>query len=269
MTASNAVLSEMNMPMRPTKDLALVAWKKAMSGYKGAKQPELCEASAPFSESAGKRMQLPRGTGEEAGPVAGNDHWSGYVDTQGSFTAVGAEWYQTSPFNNGTSAEVTWVGIGGWNSGKLLQDGTTTPGSDEYQYAFWEYLGGKSVGILSVNQVSSGDTIEAQVYYAAASTGTAKFYVHDDGIMVLNERETGINQDYDSSTVEYINERPERNGPYLPLTNTGVTYFWDSNGINSSGSSVPVGANGVIGVEMTTDGSIVTANCSSSSKMLQ
>ena len=269
LTAGNPVLSEMNMPARPAKGSALTAWKKSMSGYRGTKQPELCEAKTLFSAPAGKHTLPSKGTGAKAAH-AGNDHWSGYVDPKGGgYTAVGADWYQTTASNSGNSAEVTWVGIGGWNSGDLLQDGTTSPGGNNYPHAWWEYLGGKTVDIQTADMTYSGDTIEAQVYYSTASSGTAQYWVHDDGITVLNERETNINQDYDPSTVEFINERPVPNsGPYAPLSNTGTTFFWDANGVNSSGS-VPVDSTGVIGVVMTSDGSFESPPCSTSAKILQ
>lgn len=267
LTSSNSILSEMNMPMRPAKGGALAAWKKAMSDYKSTRQPELCEAQTPFSSPAGKRTLLSTATGEEAAH-AGSNHWSGYVDTNGGFTAVGAYWYQTTASSSGNSAEVTWVGIGGWNSGDLIQDGTSSPGNN-YPYAWWEYIGPKSVDIQSADRTYSGDTIEAQVYYSTASYGTAQYWVHDDGVTVLNERETNLSQDYDPSTAEFINERPVPNsGPYAPLSNTGTTYFWDANGVNSGGS-VPVDNSDVIGVVMTSDGSALLPPCSTSAKILQ
>jgi len=265
--ASNAVLTEMNMPTRPTRSTALAAWQKDMRGYKGTKQPELCASTTPFSTPTGKHTPLPKAPGLKA--AAGNIGWSGYVDGAGRYIAVGAEWYQTHAYNTGASDEVTWVGIGGWNTSALLQDGTDSPGSNRNytMHAWWEYLGGKNVNVQYVGEVYSGDTIEAQVYYSTASNGTATFYVHDNGVSVLSTQEVNINQDYDPSTVEFINERPLTNNSYLPLSNTGITNFFDANGINPSGS-LPVSYD-VTGVVMTTDGSFIAPPCSSSTKLLQ
>jgi hypothetical protein len=267
LAATNPVLSEMNMPARPARGTALSAWKKQMSGYKGTRQPELCESKAPLSAPAGKHTPLSRKPGAVES-ASGSNIWSGYVDTAGGYTAVGAEWYQTAASNTSTSSEVTWVGIGGWDSTALLQDGTTSPGGDNFPRAWWEYLGGKSVGIMTANRTYAGHIIEAQVYYSTPSSGTAQFYVHDAGTSVLNERETNMNQDYNPDTVEFINERLKSGTSFSPLSNTGTTDFWDANGINASGS-VPVGSSGVIGVVMTTDKSFVAPPCSTSAKLLQ
>jgi hypothetical protein len=268
LAASNPALSEMNMPTRPVRGTAIPAWKKEMSGYKGTKKPELCEATTPLSTPASGHTPVSKEPGEIAGD-AGSGNWAGYVDTAGRYTAVGAYWHQTTASNAGTSNEVTWVGIGGWNSKDLLQDGTDSPGNGGYPYSWWEYLGGKSVGVLSADRTYAGQTIEAQVYYSTASSGTAQFYVHDAGYAVLNERETDINQDYDPNVVDFVNERPKpSSGPYLPLSNTGTTDFWDANGQNPSGS-VPVDSSGVIGVVMTSNGSYEKPSCSASAAELQ
>jgi Peptidase A4 family len=264
LAASNAVLSEMNMPARPAKASALTAWKKAMSGYKGTKQPELCANTTPISEPAGKPKPLSRASGPEASlaSATGKEAFSGYVDPNSGypFTAVGALWNQPAPANDNASQAYIWVGIGGWYTGNLLQDGTTSPGNNgSVPYAFWEYLGaGKHVGVQDVAEVSPGDEIEAQVYYSTASSGTATFYVHVNGALVLNEQETDVSADYDPSTVDFFVER--QTSPNLPLTNTGTIYFSDANGQDSLGA-VPVGSSGVIGVVMTTNGLFVAPPC--------
>jgi hypothetical protein len=266
LTASNAVLSEMNLPARPAKATSLTAWKKAMSGYKGARQPELCEATKPFS-APGKLTRLSGGTYAESA-AEGKNAFSGYVDqAQGNiFTAVGAIWNQADPNNTSTSTESTWVGIGGINSKELLQDGTTSPQSGGQAYAWFEYLGGIGVGMMDRAKVYPGDQITAEVYYSTASNGTASFYVRDGANNILNAKQTGMSVDYDSSTVDFLVER--QTIPVLPLTDTGTMYFADANGQTPNGAW-PVDSTGVIGIVMTTDSTFVKPPCSTSTKMLE
>lgn len=85
-----------------------------------------------------------------------NDHWSGYIATNGGFTFVRGKWwvptYCCSPSN---STAVQWVGIGGWFGfpSNLMQAGTET--DPEHGHVFWwetwpknlqQYQGGPSVG---------------------------------------------------------------------------------------------------------------------------
>jgi hypothetical protein len=112
LAASNSVLSEMNLPLRPARDTALSARKTEVSGYKGTKKPELCESPTPFSAPAGKHTRVSQEPGETAGD-AGSGRWAGYVDTAGRYTAVGAYWHQTTASNADNSNEVTWVGLRG------------------------------------------------------------------------------------------------------------------------------------------------------------
>jgi hypothetical protein len=264
LAASNAVLSEMNMPARPAKATALTAWKKAMSGYKGTKQPELCADTTSGPQPAGKLAPLSRATRPDASEssATGKEAFSGYVDPDPgyAFTAVGAVWNQPAPANDSASQAYIWVGIGGWYTGDVLQDGTTSPGNNgSVPYAFWEYLGdGKNVGVQDVAEVAPGNTIEAQVYYSTASSGTATFYVHVNGSLVLDEQETDMSADYDPSSVVFFVER--QTSPNLPLTNTGTIDFSDANGQDALGA-VPVGSSGVIGVVMTTNGLFVAPPC--------
>jgi hypothetical protein len=272
LTASNAVLAEMDMPTRPSNRTELASWKEDMSNYKTTKQPEFCESKIPFAQPAGKHTLLSKGSGTQAAHY-GSDNWSGYVDTDGPYTATGARWYQTGVGAcgcTGPTDEVTWVGLGGWNSGDLLQDGTRNY-SDDTPYAWFEYLGDTTVSIISADSTTVGDTIEAQLFYSTATDGTAQFLVHDDSAVVLNATEPDMAGDYDGSTTEWIIERPTQCYPdscYDPLSNTGTTDFWTANGVNSSGE-VPVADGGVFSVLMNSDGSASLPPCSASPTLLQ
>jgi Peptidase A4 family len=259
MTATQAVLSEMNVPARPAAGSELTSWKQEWSGYKGTKQPKLCESPTPLSEPAG---EISPGPGVQ-GAHFGNNHWAGVLETNGGFTQVSADWYQTDSTNG--YDEVTWVGIGGWSTNELLQDGTTSPGGNDYPHAWFEYLP-QQTSIITADETFVGDSINAQVVYTTASSGSALFIVHDDGISELSMRITDINQDYDSSVAEFITERPEIGKIFEPLGNTDTTYFSNAHGINSSGE---IGVSGETSIVMTNDNTTQSTNNCSNTDVLQ
>jgi hypothetical protein len=250
--ATQAVLAEMGIPARPSAGSELTSWQKEWGGYKGTEQPQLCERSTPFSQPV---------LGEQATHY-GNNHWSGVIEQQGGFTQASADWYQTT--TSSSYSAVTWVGIGGWNVSQLLQDGTAEP-VNGYTYSWFEYLP-QDKTITPRNDTYAGDSINAQVLYTSASSGTARFLVSDDGENVLNATETDINQDYDPATADFIVERPEINNAFQPLGNTGTTYFSNAHGINSSGE---VAASSGASVVMTNDGGTESNNTCSNTDVLE
>lgn len=268
LTASNAELAEMNLPTRPSGGARFAAWKSDMGRYKGTEKPVLCESRTPISESAGKHGRPSAGSGAVATHY-GNDHWSGYVNNAGSYTEVVAHWTQQGAYTCGCSGptdEVTWVGIGGWSTGRLLQDGTRNY-SNTTPYAWFEYLGAVNVGIIQRNNTTVGDDIASAVSY---SNGTANFGVTDNGTYEVNVHQGGLAGDYDPSTADFINERPVycSTGCYHTLTNTGVT-FWSSARTYSPAGEIPIGGQSVFAVVMTSDGSTQAPPCSTSSTILQ
>ena len=266
--ASNAELAEMNLPTRPSGGVRLAAWKSDMGQYKGTERPVLCESRTPISQPAGKHGLFSAGSGAVASHY-GNDHWSGYVNNAGSYTEVAAHWTQQSAHACGCSGptdEVTWVGIGGWSTDDLLQDGTRNY-SNTTPYAWFEYLGAVSVGILQRNNTKVGDNIAAAVSY---SNGTANFGVTDNGTYEVNVHLGGLAGDYDPSTAEFINERPAHcsTGCFPELTNTGTTN-WTGARTYSPAGEVEVGNQSVFAVVMTSNGSTQSPPCSTSATILQ
>ena len=78
-------------------------------------------------------------------------NWSGYAALSGKFTAVSGSWIV--PVVSGTSgvstADATWVGIGGVSANDLIQTGTTNnvdSAGTVSTYAFYELLPNASLG---------------------------------------------------------------------------------------------------------------------------
>src|ERR1035437_9054840 len=101
-------------------------------------------------------------------------NWAGYVDTGGTFSAVSAKWVVPTATCSGTSAleAAQWVGIDGFNSSTVEQDGTETScaGSAPQYSAWYEMFGDASVNggymvtlSTSLYHVSPGNSMTASV----------------------------------------------------------------------------------------------------------
>ena len=133
--------------------------------------------------------------------------WAGYVDTgHSNYDNASANWVEphiTSDSCGNPAAEGTWVGLGGYTSSDLGQDGTAY-GTGHAHGAWWE--------ILPYNPVysdwtgSAGDHVSA---YTAHSSSGYTFYVKE-GSHLLNPGVQGGS--YSGSSADYITEAP---GTYL------------------------------------------------------
>ena len=103
--------------------------------------------------------------------------WSGYVDTGGIFNSVEGQWTvpTVSCTATGNSQAVEWVGIDGWGSSTVEQDGTLTDcNGTTPTYGAWfemsgdaDVNGGRLVSLASAQySVSPGDSINASVTFA-------------------------------------------------------------------------------------------------------
>lgn len=106
--------------------------------------------------------------------------WSGYVATDGGFDWVFADWNVPcyNPSSPSKSTAATWVGLGGWFEGNLLQGGTTE--FQQYGYQFWfetydpsgngPYENLTTIGSL----LNCGDSVAVQAdYNISCSNGSA------------------------------------------------------------------------------------------------
>ena len=105
-----------------------------------------------------------------------SSNWAGFVNTvantsYGTIQEVTAEWYTPSVncahAPRGGAYQVSWVGIDGWNTGTVEQDGTlsycSTTGATPAYYDWWEFY--PYNGITTVNSISGGDFVQAYVLY--------------------------------------------------------------------------------------------------------
>ena len=203
-TATAAQLDELGFPPRPTNPSDLRQWQKEMRGWTGAAPAPGFLATSPATADSVTSL-----------------NWSGYVVTGGAGTFTHAEAFYTEPSFGGsvcaTNSEVTWAGIGGWNSGNLAQDGTShnVPGLANHQ-AWWEIL---PASITAVNLTAhAGFTFDAST---RRISGGFRFFLMDSESGQTVAFDVSSSR-YDGSSAEAIAERPTVNGSFTNLSNFGT-----------------------------------------------
>ncbi|HEY5442711.1 MAG TPA: G1 family glutamic endopeptidase [Candidatus Saccharimonadales bacterium] len=112
-------------------------------------------------------------------------NWSGYLAANASLTGVSGSWTATNPSGNGstTSADSTWIGIGGVTSGDLIQVGTQNIISASGQVsasAFYELLPNVSQPVPGVT-VSPGDSLTASISQVSSGQWSISITDKTDG----------------------------------------------------------------------------------------
>lgn len=247
-SATNAQLREYGMPPRPITAPGLASWTRMMATYRRTPVPDIEVMTKAWDPSAQPTTSSPVG-------AASNSHWSGWLGDSNYQEFVAAQANYTQPTAENTSCtnsdETTWVGLGGWNSQKLVQDGTWsptssgTPCSSGSNYCAWyEYLNGTlgiSATILSNVDVRAGNSIHSYVAYET-SNGLIDYYVADNSTGTYQALEVaGVGTTYyDGSSADFIAERPDVNGSFTPLERFTTFSFSGAEGETTSGSWIPI-----------------------------
>jgi peptidase A4-like protein len=166
-------------------------------------------------------------------------NWSGYADdnTAGNtYSTVTGSWSEpaVSCPSRGTLDAVFWVGIDGFTSGSVEQDGTLAQcshGKASY-FTWWEMFPTNSIQAVG-SSVSPGDSISASV----VRSGTTYTLKVTDSTHPANSFSTSQTcSNCANSSAEWIAEAPSSGGKILPLANFGT---WSETGstVNSGGIS--------------------------------
>jgi Peptidase A4 family len=164
--------------------------------------------------------------------VSGN--WSGYADTGSSFSHVAASWTEptaASCSRRTTSLAAFWVGIDGYSSSSVEQDGTLIECYEgtAYYYDWWEIYPENDVQV--VNDVNPGDSISAVVTRSGSSyTMAVTDSTHSGDSFSTTQSYSGAAD----SSAEWIAEAPSGSSGVEPLTDFGT---W-----NDTGSAVTEGS---------------------------
>ncbi|HET8991656.1 MAG TPA: G1 family glutamic endopeptidase [Candidatus Saccharimonadales bacterium] len=179
-------------------------------------------------------------------------NWSGYLASGGSYTAVSASWKATSPTGNGssTSADSTWIGIGGVTSADLIQIGTENTVSASGQVstaAFYELLPNSAIFIPSLS-VTPGDGISADINEVANNQWTMTITDTTSNQSFT----TTVSYQSTNSTAEWIEEDPSySSGSQIPMDNFGSVDITSASTV-SNGSTLNLNTSSAQPITMVT-----------------
>jgi len=148
-------------------------------------------------------------------------NWSGYADdnTRGNtYTSLTANWTEpTGTCTSTTSLAVFWVGIDGFSSGSVEQDGTLIEcsGGRAFYFTWWEMFPTNSIQTVG-STVRPGDSIHASVVRSGTSYTLA---VTDSTTSGNSFSTTQTCSSCANSSAEWIAEAPSNSSGVLPLTN--------------------------------------------------
>jgi hypothetical protein len=156
-----------------------------------------------------------------------SSNWSGYADTGSSFSAVAGKWSEPgASCSRTTTYAAFWVGIDGYTSDSVEQDGTFIECYERtaYQYSWWEMYPTNDIQIVG-ESVAAGDSISASV---VRSGDSYKLSVTDSTHSANSFTTTQSCSDCANSSAEWIAEAPccTSSGGILPLADFGT---WSDN----------------------------------------
>ncbi|HXC81804.1 MAG TPA: G1 family glutamic endopeptidase [Trebonia sp.] len=166
-------------------------------------------------------------------------NWSGYADTGSSFSKVTGSWSEPSAScsSRTTSLAAFWVGIDGYSSDSVEQDGTLIEcyRGTAYQYSWWEMYPTNDIQVVG-ESLAAGDSITASVVRSGTSYTLA---VTDSTHSANSFSTTQTCSGCANSSAEWIAEAPSSSSGVEPLAHFST---W-----NDSGSTVTEGStSGVI-----------------------
>ncbi len=165
-------------------------------------------------------------TDHAVGPVARirgltqvqSTNWSGYADTSTTFSTVTGSWTEPSvSCTSRTSYAAFWVGIDGFTSGSVEQDGTLAEcsGGSAFYFSWWEMYPTNAIQVVG-SSVQPGDSISASV----SRSGTSYTLKVTDSSRSGNSFTTTQScSGCANSSAEWIAEAPSGSGGVLPLAN--------------------------------------------------
>lgn len=142
-------------------------------------------------------------------------NWAGYAATGGSYTSVAAKWTEPSVSCTTRGVVAFWVGLDGWGSGSVEQDGTgvdCTSGSP-VQFAWWETYPGNSI-VQYDKPVSAGDQLSSSV---TSKPGGEYDMVLTDSTQGWTETTPAHVSGARNASAEFVTEAVTTSGSVSPL----------------------------------------------------
>lgn len=245
LTATDKQLETYGFPPRPTDEKSLLDWNEMMSNYKCTPVPQLEKTGN--SHLPAQKADVPSTLSLSSTTYYTN--WSGYV-AKGNFAQVQGDFVQPTIASSNPSYthESTWVGLGGYNSGKLVQTGTamnTYAGNKEY-YAWYEYLSpahpNPEIRLKNVT-VRAGDKIHAYCSFQKSNNKFNAYIANNtNGTSQSILISISASEFFDQTTAEFINEHPSWGATDNGLTNYGTTKWTNCKVYTMSNSWVNLGS---------------------------
>lgn len=165
-------------------------------------------------------------------------NWSGYVASGGTFTGVTATWTVPTVTPTGTSADATWVGIGGATSTDLVQAGTqATVDHGVVTYSAWtETLPQASRPVpLAVN---AGDTITDSLTETSAGVWSITMTDLTNGGSYAGT----VSYQSSASSAEWIQEAPSTGHGVVLLDRFSPVTFTNAATVMNGTTATPAAA---------------------------
>jgi hypothetical protein len=167
-----------------------------------------------------------------------SSNWSGYADVSETYSSAGGSWTEPSTSCTSTlSLAAFWVGIDGYSSSSVEQDGTLVEcyGSHAYQYSWWEMYPTNDIQVVG-ESVASGDHITGTV----TRTGTSYRLAVTDSTHTANSfTTTQTCSSCANSSAEWIAEAPCCSGSNVyPLSDFHTWTLSGATVSTTSGSGV-------------------------------
>jgi len=144
-------------------------------------------------------------------------NWSGYADTGSGFSTVTGSWTEPGvSCTSTTSLAAFWVGLDGYSSSSVEQDGTLIEcyRGTAYYYTWWEMYPANAIQVVG-STLHAGDSITASVVRSGTSY-TLK--VTDSSRLADSFSTTQTCSSCDNSSAEWIAEAPSGSSGVYPLS---------------------------------------------------
>ena len=148
-------------------------------------------------------------------------NWAGYADTGSAYSKVSAKWTEPSATCTGAGEQLAafWVGIDGFSSSSVEQDGTIIEcdGGQAFQFTWWEMFPTNDIQVVG-ETLAAGDAITSTV----TRSGTSYTLTVTDSTHTANSfTKTETCSNCANSSAEWIAEAPSNGSSILPLANFG------------------------------------------------
>ena len=163
-------------------------------------------------------------------------NWAGYADTGSGFSKVSSSWTEPTASCSGGQTQLAafWVGIDGYSSGSVEQDGTMIEcyHGSTYTYSWWEMYPTNAVQVVG-SSVAAGDHITATV----TRSGTSYTLKVTDSTHTANSFTTTQScSNCANTSAEWIAEAPSGSSGIYPLARFS-TWTANSDSVTEGSSS--------------------------------